>query len=373
MPELLSKENVKEPINRKKAIIITAICVILAAIIGLAVFFIVDYAIHDGDDDDEGFNPYPYEDLSVYMDLPDYKNFTINRNVVDKLVNAELMSFCQDNGLTTVLEAGTARMYDYVHISYNGKIDGQTFDGGVSDSYWLLLGSDAFIEGFEDGCVGMTVGETRHLELKFPEDYGYTQYAGVDVVFSVTLKEIERMPELTDAQCAQYSVYENKTEFMNALTEHCVFDYEWQTLMGKCTLKGYPDKEYTEYYQYYVGFFIDEANAYGMSLTEFLALYGNYYSSYGLWRGMTEDQFRTVADNYAKSNLVNDLLTYSIMRAENIKTEGQEWEAAVKVLEAEQGRTFAEISESSGDTAAIISVLTIRISNILYGYVTIVD
>ncbi len=330
----------------------------------------------DGDDDesdDEGFNPYPYEDLSVYMDLPDYKNFTIKRDVVDKLVNAELMAFCQNNNLTTVLSEGTAQKYDYVHISYNGKIDGQTFDGGVSDSYWLLLGSDAFIEGFEDGCEGMTVGETRHLKLKFPEDYGYKQYAGVDVVFSVTLKEIERMPELTDAQCAQYSIYDTKAEFMNALSEHCVFDYEWQTLMGKCTLKGYPDKEYTEYYQYYVGFFTDMAKEYGMTLTEFLALYGNYYSNYGLWKGMTEAQFRGVADNYAKSNLVNDLLTYSIMRAENIKIEGAEWDAAVKILENEHGNTFAQIAQASGETEAIISVLTIRISNILYGYATIVD
>ena len=330
-------------------------------------------ACSDDEDEDEGFNPYPYDDLSVFMDLPDYKNFTIKRDVVDKLVNAELMAFCQEKKLTTVMSSGTAQMYDYVHIAYNGMIDGQTFDGGVSDGYWLLLGSDAFIEGFEDGCVGMTVGETKYLELRFPDDYGYTQYAGVDVVFAVTLKEIERMPELTDEQCKQYSIYSGKAEFMEALEEHCVFDYEWQTLMGECTLKGYPEKEYTEYYQYYVGFFTEAAQEYGMTITEYLALYGNYYTNYGLWKGMSETQFRNVADNYAKSNLVNDLLTYSIMRAENIKTKGEEWDRAVATLEREQGQGYEDIVESAGETAAIISVLTIRISNILYGYVTVVD
>jgi hypothetical protein len=160
---------------------------------------------------------------------------------------------------------------------------------------------------------------------------------------------------------------------MAALEEHCIFDYEWQTLMSKCTLKGYPDKEYTEYYQYFMGFFTDLAEAENMTLADFLKEKGGYYRSYGLWRGMTEAQLREVATNYAKSNLINDLLTYSIMRLENIKTEGAEWDAAVAVLEREHGMTYAKIVKDSGQTAAIISVLNIRISNILYGYAKIVD
>lgn len=323
----------------------------------------------DDDSDDDGeFNPYPYEDLSVYMDLPDYKSFTIKREVVEKLVKAELMSFCQKNKLTeTFSVAGevAAKKYDYVMIDFNGKIDGQTFDGGVASDYYLLLGSEAFIDGFEDGVIGMKVGETKNLFLKFPDDYYSSKYAGKDVVFTVTLKEIERMPELNDGMCAENSIYDSKEELMRALEEHCIFDYEWQALMEKCTLKGYPT-EYTEYYQAYyqycVDYYTEAAQGYGMTLTEYLAV-----------NGASISDIREVADNYAKSNTINDLLTYSIMKAENIALEGEEWDNAVRVFENEQGMTYAEMVKKSGKTAVTISVLTVRISEILYGYVTVVD
>jgi trigger factor len=266
-------------------------------------------------------------------------------------------------------------MYDYVYIAYNGKVDGMTMmdDGAVSDGYYLLLGSDGFIEGFEDGIVGMKVGDKRDVPVKLPADYIAIQYAGKDAVFTVELKEIIRMPEITDAIAQKHSVYSNKEEFMTALREHCLFDYEWQMLMSKCTLKGYPNKEYTEYYQYFIGYFYDLAEAENMTIADFLKEKGGYYRSYGLWRGMTEAQLRDVATSYAKSNLINDLLTYSIMRLENIKTEGAEWDAAVAVLEREYGMTYAKIVKDSGQTAAIISVLNIRISNVLTGYATVVD
>ncbi len=359
----------------KRNVFLKFLSLTLALIMALLVFPACD-GENEGDNgngggDDEGFNPYPYDDLSVYMEVPDYKNFTVKRGDLDRIVKGELMSFCMKNKLTKTLYEGQVQSFDYVNLAFNGKIDGQTFEGGWADSYDLLIGSGSFIDGFEDGMIGMEVGETRDLMLKFPDDY-YEAFAGKDVVFTVTVHSITRMDELTDDACKQNSIYDTKEEFMQALTEVCLFDYEWQMLMSKCTLKGYP-KEYTEYYQYFYEYFEGEAQASQMELEAFLSVYGGYYSNYGLWRGITLAEFRSVCENYAKSNTVYDLLTYSIMRLENIQLEGDEWEAAKKELEAEYNMTYDKIVEAVGENTAIISILNIRIAKILTSYAMITD
>ena len=89
---------------------------------------------------------------------------------------------------------------DTVDIAFVGKIDGVEFEGGSAESYNLTLGSHQFIDGFEDGVVGMMPGDTKDLELKFPENYGKEDLAGKAVVFTVTVNRIieYETPELDD-------------------------------------------------------------------------------------------------------------------------------------------------------------------------------
>ena len=70
---------------------------------------------------------------------------------------------------------------DIADIKYVGKKDGKEFEGGASDSYELAIGSNTFIDGFEDGVIGMKKGETKDLNLTFPENYGNADLAGADV------------------------------------------------------------------------------------------------------------------------------------------------------------------------------------------------
>lgn len=88
---------------------------------------------------------------------------------------------------------------DTADIAYVGKVDGKEFDGGSSDSYNLVIGSGTFIDGFEDGVIGMKTGETKDLNLKFPDSYQSTDLAGKDVVFTVTVMRLPaRQKTLTD-------------------------------------------------------------------------------------------------------------------------------------------------------------------------------
>lgn len=79
---------------------------------------------------------------------------------------------------------------DKVNINYAGTQDGVAFEGGTADNQSLVIGSGSFIEGFEDGLVGVMPGETVELNLTFPEDYRNTDMAGVEVVFTVTVNFI---------------------------------------------------------------------------------------------------------------------------------------------------------------------------------------
>ena len=90
---------------------------------------------------------------------------------------------------------------DIVNLDFVGKLDGEAFDGGSGEGYDLEIGSGTFIPGFEDQMVGMKKGETRDLELTFPESY-VENLAGKDVVFTVTVNAIKRMPEMNDSRKA---------------------------------------------------------------------------------------------------------------------------------------------------------------------------
>ncbi len=83
-----------------------------------------------------------------------------------------------------------AQMKDTVTIDFVGKCDGEEFEGGSAEKFDLTLGSHRFIPGFEEQVVGMKVGETKDLNVTFPDDYQAENLKGKPAVFTVTLHKI---------------------------------------------------------------------------------------------------------------------------------------------------------------------------------------
>ncbi|MYE01177.1 MAG: trigger factor [Alphaproteobacteria bacterium] len=79
---------------------------------------------------------------------------------------------------------------DTLTIDFEGKIDGEAFAGGAAEDYEIELGTGEFIPGFEDQLVGVRAGESRDVEVSFPEDYNAAHLAGKAAVFSVEVKQI---------------------------------------------------------------------------------------------------------------------------------------------------------------------------------------
>ena len=94
---------------------------------------------------------------------------------------ALIMGACDSN-------AG-AQNGDTVVIDFAGYLDGEQFPGGTGTGYSLKLGSGTFVPGFEEQLVGAQKGETRDVNITFPQNY-YPELAGKDVVFKVTVQDI---------------------------------------------------------------------------------------------------------------------------------------------------------------------------------------
>ena len=86
---------------------------------------------------------------------------------------------------------------DQVVIDFKGTVDSQEFEGGSSEDYPLVLGSNSFIPGFEEQLVGLKVGDTPEVKVTFPEEYNAEHLAGKDAVFSCNVKEVK---EAVDAE-----------------------------------------------------------------------------------------------------------------------------------------------------------------------------
>ena len=102
-----------------------------------------------------------------------------------------VLGICGAMILTACDSNAGAKNGDTVIIDFAGYLNGEQFPGGTAERFPLKLGSGQFVPGFEDQVVGMKVGETRDINITFPQQY-VEGLAGKDVVFKVTLHEIQK-------------------------------------------------------------------------------------------------------------------------------------------------------------------------------------
>ena len=107
-----------------------------------------------------------------------------------------------------------AEIGDTLEIDFEGFIDGEAFPGGQGNDYPLELGSNTFIPGFEDQLIGLKVGESKDVEVTFPEDYHAEELAGKEAIFKVEVKKIEtrKMRDLDDDFAQEVSSFDSLAE-----------------------------------------------------------------------------------------------------------------------------------------------------------------
>lgn len=163
-------------------------------------------------------------DVNECITLAEYKGIEVDCSVSDEELQSSIDEYLQSNPLEKKVKKGTCKSGTVVNIDYVGKIDGKEFDGGSQEGSEITIGASGFIDGFDDGLVGMKVGETKDLKLKFPDPYQKnTELSGKDVVFTVKVNYIIELSEakLTDAyvKSTSNSEYETVAEFKKAKKE----------------------------------------------------------------------------------------------------------------------------------------------------------
>lgn len=173
--------------------------------------------------------------MSKVVKLGNYRGIEVKipkqLSVTEEEINREIQNFLNQN-YQLVEKDGEVANGDVTTIDFEGFKDGVPFEGGKANGHQLEIGSGQFIPGFEDQMIGMTKGETRDLNLTFPENYGVADLAGADVVFKVTVHKIatKKEAELTDEFIASLNAPNFKTveELKNVIETSLQMQYNQQ-------------------------------------------------------------------------------------------------------------------------------------------------
>lgn len=152
----------------------------------------------------------PEVELGQYKGIEvEKQEYNVTDEMVDSAIEREREKLARFVSVERPVENG-----DKVVLDYSGTVDGVKFDGGTAEDQSLVIGSGSFIPGFEEQMIGMSVGEHRDLNVKFPDEYHAEELKGKDAVFAVDVKEItvKELPELDDEFAKDVSDFDTLEE-----------------------------------------------------------------------------------------------------------------------------------------------------------------
>jgi trigger factor len=156
-------------------------------------------------------------------ELGEYKGLEVGRaepeipeEAVETEINRLREGFARLNPVERAAKAG-----DVVLIDYEGKIDGEPFEGGTARDYLLELGEGRVLPELEQGLEGAEAGEERSVDVTFPDEYPAEEVAGKTAVFDVKVKEVreKELPELNDDFASEASEFETLDELREDISD----------------------------------------------------------------------------------------------------------------------------------------------------------
>lgn len=292
-----------------------------------------------------------YLNVDDFVELGDYLGVEVTLEapyVSDEQVESYIQNVLANNPVRTAITDRAVQDGDVTEISYVGKKDDVAFDGGTADNYELTIGSGTFIDGFEDGVIGMKVGETKDLNLNFPETYERNpDLAGAEVVFTVTLNKIyeETEAELNDEFVAGLEIenvatVEDYRQYVyDGLMKNAEYQYDMDVenavlnvIYENANFKAVPEAMADRYYDRLVTNMTYQAAMYGMDLETFM-LYGY---------GMAAEQYEADMKDSAQRAAEQILMLQAIAEKEGLTVSDEEMEEDIAAKATEYGYESAD-------------------------------
>ena len=284
--------------------------------------------------------------VEKYVKLNDYMNMTVelsqDYSVTDEAIQSYIEYLMSQYPSYEVSDKKTVEDGDIVNIDYVGKVDGEEFSGGSATGQHLTIGSGTFIDGFEDGLIGVNVGDTVDLNLKFPDTYtNNTDLAGKDVVFTVTVNSIDTEKEMTYDDLTDEYVSENfassgittvdglKSAVSSSL-EQQVYSSKMSEIQSGVLSKLLEECEVT----LPDGLLDQRISEYKARVNKAVEESGESFEDY---MGMTEDDFNDQVSDYIEESLKQELILEAIVKDQNISISEKNFETFVDSYVSQYG------------------------------------
>lgn len=267
---------------------------------------------------------------SDYVTLGKYDSISLKKSEVDEKVQAQIDETLDEYSDYKKLKKGKVKKGDTVNIYYVGRMNGKKFDGGSCTKktnpagFDLTIGSNSFIEGFEDGLIGASVGDTVKVKTTFPDPYpNNPDYANKKAEFTVTINYLRGdkvIPELDDEfVTTNLTAYKSVDEYKSTLRSHSTEDMAWDAVYEASEVKEYPqDKVDAMYDQLYT------------SIVYYLQQNNYQLSDYLSAQNATSEDFKKQLQDTAKEDVGKQLVYGAIAEKENLAVTEKEYQSELK-------------------------------------------
>jgi trigger factor len=297
--------------------------------------------------------------------LGEYKGLEVealDTNVTDEDVANELKTLQERQAELVVKEEGTIENGDTVVLDFEGFVDGEAFEGGKAENHSLEIGSGSFIPGFEEQLVGLATGESKDVEVTFPEEYHAAELAGKPAVFKVTIHEIKgkELPALDDEFAKDV---DDEVETLEALKEkiktrlenskkHEAEHHLRDTVVEKAAANAeveIPDVMVNS-----------EVNRMLQEFEQRLQMQGMNLELYFQFSGQDENALREQMKEEAVIRVRTNLTLEAIAKAENLEVTDEEVDAELENMAGMYNMTVDSIKQALGGLEGIKSDLKLK-------------
>lgn len=302
------------------------------------------------------------------LKLGKYKGLKIAKEekaVTDEDVEGELKALQNSKAKLIALgEDAVAAEEDQVVIDFTGTLDGVEFEGGSGVNYPLVLGSDAFVPGFENQLLGAQLGEKVQVKVTMPEDYHAEELAGKEVEFAVDIKEIKRkeLPALDDDFAREIGDYDSLAALKDFIRERLEdrANQESENNFRNAVLEAVRDKAEVDIPEVMIE---NETKAMLRQMENRFAQQGLKFEDYLNYAGKTVDDIKAEMRPGAENNVKTELLLDTISKVENISVEEAELEEETAQLAAvygQEAKAVRQALENNGQLEALEQVIRHR-------------